>query len=202
MGGVSPDEDQLRVLGALGHTLPKDFYLAGGVGVAAHLRHRASHDLDIFALTSDPCLFETDLTIAQYRIVSRAPGTVHLEASSVPVSLLLYRYPLIAPLTVIPDVAIQVASLEDLAAMKLSAIAGRGTRRDFWDLHEMMHARAWPLQSTLQLFERKYAGVDIGHVIRSLVYFGDADQEPLPRGLTPSRWAAIRSDFESSVKQL
>ncbi len=94
-----------------------------------------------------------------------------------------------------------VASIDDLASMKLSAIAGRGAARDFWDLHTIVSRTARPLSDFLDVFRRKYPVEDIGHVIRSLVYFGDADG-PLPVGLSPARWDEIQRDFETWVRDL
>jgi hypothetical protein len=91
-----------------------------------------------------------------------------------------------------------VASINDLACMKLSAIAGRGAARDFWDLHTIVTRTDRPLTDFLDAFRRKYPVEDIGHVLRSLVYFGDAG-DPLPNGLSPSLWAQIRRDFETWV---
>ena len=86
--------------------------------------------------------------------------------------------------------------------MKLSAIAGRGARRDFWDLHELLAASHMPLAEALDLYGRKYAHVDRGHVVRSLAYFADADAEPMPKELTALAWEHIKRDFESWVTSL
>ena len=85
--------------------------------------------------------------------------------------------------------------------MKLSAIAGRGAARDFWDLHCIVTRTGRPLSEFLRTFSRKYPVEDIGHIVRSLVYFGDASG-PLPAGLTSERWEAIQRDFETWVRAL
>ena len=46
--------------------------------------------------------------------------------------------------------------IDDLACMKLSAIAGRGLARDFWDLHELIVASGRSLPEMLAAFRRKY----------------------------------------------
>jgi hypothetical protein len=132
-------------------------------------------------------------------VTSRAPGTIHLEAAGVPVSLLRYRYPLLRGTENDPRVPVRVASAEDLTAMKLSAIGGRGARRDFWDLHALLASGARSLASALDLFEQKYPNVDRGHVIRALAYFGDADSEPMPTELKPETWQVIKRDFQTWV---
>jgi hypothetical protein len=189
--------DQRGVLAKLAPVLSKDVYLAGGVAIAAHLHHRESRDLDLFS-ASDPLAELAALErVAGLRVASRAVGTLHLVVDGVPVSLLRYEYAQLAPPDRLPELEIAVASIDDLTCMKLAAIASRGLARDFWDLHALMLASGRDLAAALVLFQRKYPVHDIGHVVRSLSYFGDAEAQPLPRGLSPASWAAIRKDFET-----
>lgn len=83
--------------------------------------------------------------------------------------------------------------------MKLSAIAGRGAARDFWDLHTIVTRTGRPLLELLAAYQRKYPVEDTGHVLRSLVYFGDAG-DLLPEGLSPSHWQRIQEDFQTWVQ--
>jgi len=96
-----------------------------------------------------------------------------------------YRYPLLAPPSQIANLPVPVASIDDLACMKLSAIAGRGAARDFWDLHTIVTRTSRPLTNFLDAFRRKYPVEDIGHVL------------PI---LSPSQWDRIRRDFETWVR--
>lgn len=199
--------EQRAALRALVSALPAEAYLAGGVAVAVTLRHRASKDLDFFlAADFDPERMAERLVaeVAGLRVTSTAPGTLYVEVNGVPASVLTYRYPLLAEPQPNAELAVRVASLEDLACMKLSAIASRGLARDFWDLHALLeHGVAQGnLQQALNLYQRKFAADDIGHVVRSLVYFGDADASPLPRGLSDREWARIKHDFEQRVTAL
>ena len=116
--------------------------------------------------------------------------------------MIRHRYPLLSAAGSVEGSAVPVASLEDLTAMKLQAIATRGAARDFWDLHALLGHRGIPLASALDEFSRRYPTDDLGHVVRSLVYFGDADAAPLPRGLDAVHWAQIRSDLERWVEAL
>jgi hypothetical protein len=177
-------------------------YLAGGLAVAAHLGHRTSRDFDVFAPRLDVASLVASLTaLSNVTVVDQAPGTLHLMIHGVPVSLLEYRYELLeTPL--VGDEGIAIAALEDLAAMKLSAIAGRGAGRYFWDLHEILTTQKWTIDRALDLFRRKYPHVDVGHVVRSLVYFADADADPRPLGLTGEHWEAIKKDLRSWIKAL
>jgi hypothetical protein len=197
---MTPVSDAQRAaLRVMGRVLPSEAYLAGGVALAARLGHRQSRDLDWFVPDMDPSSLVDIAASAGARIVSRAVGTLYLEVEGVPVSVIRYGYPLLQPVEEIDDLGIRAASLQDLACMKLSAIAGRGKARDFWDLHEMMVHSRESLDRLLESYERKYRQEDVGHVVRSLVYFADADAEPLPEGLTPEHWSEIKSDLRTRV---
>jgi hypothetical protein len=193
--------EQRQALAKLAPLLQDGFYLVGGVAIAAHLSHRTSRDLDLFA-TRDPTVLQAELDhVPGVAIASRAPGTLHLKVDGIPVSLIEYRYPLLAPAERCAELPVPVASIDDLASMKLSAIAGRGAARDFWDLHTIMTRTARPLTEFLDVFRRKYPVEDLGHVVRSLAYFGDATGL-LPAGLSPSHWKQIQRDFETWVRAL
>ena len=198
------DERQRSALAVLAKLVQPGTYLGGGTAVACHLRHRISRDLDLFHATAEP-LGEIDQLAgptAAVRILNRAPGTLHLEVDGVPASLLRYRYPMLAPPVRVANVALPVAAIDDLVCMKLSAIAGRGMARDFWDLHAMLTTGRQPLAEALDAYGRKYAAEDIGHLVRSLVYFADAQGGPLPNGLDAKHWRAMQRDFEGWVRAL
>jgi hypothetical protein len=200
-GDLTPDQG--AALRTLAPVLGDDFYLGGGVAVSLRLHHRTSHDLDLFTSDVDPVSLEERVAqLTGVHVSSRAPGTLHLEVGGVPVSLLRYRYPLLEPPERSAAVPVRLASLDDLICMKLSAIAGRGARRDFWDLHRMLGARGVSLEAALQLFARKFASTDRGHVVRALVYFADADHEPMPAQLTEASWGEIKRDFQAWVLAL
>jgi nucleotidyltransferase AbiEii toxin of type IV toxin-antitoxin system len=93
-------------------------------------------------------------------------------------------------------------SVKGLVCMKLSAIASRGKARDFWDLHELLGESGTSLAEALVWYRQKYSAEDIGHVVRSLAYFADAESEPFPRGLTLEHWRTIAHDLEVRVREL
>ncbi len=92
--------------------------------------------------------------------------------------------------------------MHDLIATKLSAIANRGSAHDFWDLHTMLSLGGISVQDALDLFQRKFASLDIGHVIRALCCFDDANAAPLPRGLEAKQWRAICSELSGWARKL
>lgn len=192
---------QRAALARVSGVLPASAYLAGGVAVALRCGHRSSVDLDLFT-PEDP--IETSLPALErlegVTITLRKPRTLYLEIEGVPVSLLAYDYPHLAPPERIEGLPVPLASVPDLVTMKLSAIADRGARRDFWDLHELFELDAISLEAALELQSRRYPRYDIGHVVRALVYFADGETSPLLEGLSEERWDAIKTDFRTWVR--
>ncbi|HZD06150.1 MAG TPA: nucleotidyl transferase AbiEii/AbiGii toxin family protein, partial [Longimicrobiales bacterium] len=122
---------QRAVFEALGPFLrERGFYLVGGTAVAIHLGHRRSVDLDWFTgeALPDPLRLAEALRreIGGLDVGSVAPGTLHAEAGGVLLSFLEYRYPLLRDPVEWERYGCRLASLEDLACMKLSAISSRG----------------------------------------------------------------------------
>jgi hypothetical protein len=198
---------QRGALAKLAPALEPGTYLAGGVAAALVLHHRTSLDLDLFvpqAFDEERLAEQLAATVAGARITGRSRGTVHLEVDGVPTSILAYRYPSLVAPHAVADIAVPLVSEEDLACMKLSAIAGRGAAKDFWDLDLLLQRGVFggSLAVALQRFSVKFGSEDIGHVVRSLAYFGEADAAPLPAGLDSGVWSEIKRRTQDRVKAL
>ena len=181
-----------------------DFYLAGGTALALLEGHRVSCALDLFSPTFDDTERTQAALLGAYPsavVTSVAPRTLYLTIESTIVSLFGYSYLSIAP-HLHPDAELlPFASREDIAAMKLAAIASRGSRKDFLDLW-VLTARHWPLARSLELYQKKFANRDVGHVVRSLTYFEDADAEPPLRLLIDVEWDAVKRELTNWVAAL
>lgn len=177
-------------------------YLAGGTGLALHLGHRRSRDLDFF--TRDP--LEPEVLIGKmksldgFTLASQSPGTLHATVQGIKVSLLAYPYRVLFPLTTF--LGVNVADPRDIACMKVSAIAGRGTKRDFIDLYIL--GKQYGLAQVLDWFKQKYADVNqnVVHVLKSLTYFEDADKDPIPGMLTAVPWEEAKKFFRKESSRL
>jgi hypothetical protein len=197
---------QVNVLKALGpHMASKGFYLAGGTALAIHYGHRISIDLDWFS--AQP--FEDSLLLAQalrntgldLEIEQVSPGTLHGSIHGVRVTFLQYQYPMLKPVQHWKDMNCDIASLEDLACMKLSAIAQRGARKDFCDLYALGKT-SFSLTEMLGFYQKKFGIRDIGSVLYGLVYFDDAENERMPRMLWHVNWREIKKTILEWVKSV
>ncbi|MBP6965615.1 MAG: nucleotidyl transferase AbiEii/AbiGii toxin family protein [Armatimonadetes bacterium] len=199
-------EAQRSILPALAaFSTANGFYLGGGTAVALHLGHRRSVDFDWFARTpiDDPLVLaelarRADLPLENARI---ARGTLHGVVKGVQVSFFEYPYPDIGSPGKWPEFSVELASLDDLACMKLAAIAQRGARKDFVDIYAIALEHK-PIEELLALYRRKYSVDDIGHVLVGLTYFDDADEEPEPMMLRDLSWEEIKRQLRRWIRAL
>jgi len=176
----------------------ENFYLAGGTALSLILGHRKSIDLDFFS-SSFP-KFEillAKLKTLNPKVINQDKGTLDLYIDDVKVSFLEYKYPLVGDFLEFDGV--KVASLEDIACMKLSAISSRGSKKDFIDLYFIL--QKFSLGELLALFEKKFKGVDyqMSHILKSLVYFEEAEKQPDPEFLVDVDWDEVRKTLEEST---
>lgn len=181
------------------------FRLGGGTALAIHLGHRRSIDLDWFTLErfNDPMRFAQELRDEDIRFTTSqtAPGTLHGDIDGVRISFLEFRYPLLKPVLHWPETGIYLLSLDDLACMKLSAIAQRSAKKDFYDVHALCNLHL-SLEQMLGLYQEKFSVQDISPVLYGLVYFDDAEEEPDPILLEKKEWEQVKRDFRKWVKDI
>jgi len=95
--------------------------------------------------------------------------------------------------------SIRIASLPDIAAMKLSAIAQRGSKKDFFDLYELL--QMYDLAELFGFFRIKFPSIDPFHILRSLTWYEDAEKEKDPKLLKAITWNQVKSGITESVKK-
>jgi hypothetical protein len=178
------------------------FYLAGGTGLALQLGHRRSQDLDFFSadLFEEDALVQRVQKVGGFSLTAKAPHTLHAVIEGVKVSFLGYAYPVLFPLK--KFLGTRLADPRDIACMKISAIASRGTKRDFVDL--FMLARELHLVPLLDLFHRKFteAPYNTVHVLKSLTFFEDAEKDPDPDMLVAVPWQEVKQFFIREAARL
>lgn len=95
------------------------------------------------------------------------------------------------------------ADIRDIAAMKIGAVASRGTKRDFVDLYFICKETV-SLPEAVQLYDKKYKNLAATglHIMKSLVYFNDAEPDEMPKMLRPCNWEEVKGFFEQEVKKI
>jgi hypothetical protein len=178
------------------------FYLSGGTGLALQLGHRESEDLDFFSQESfSPQQIEQDLfafgSLSQTELTE---GTLNTYLQGVKLQFLEYPYTLLEPFTVWNG--IQISSVLDIACTKLQTIGLRGSKKDFVDLYFLLEH--YTLEDLLQATAKKYSQSDYSqtHIMKSLVYFVDAEDQPMPRMHKSVEWSEIKSKMIATVKSV
>lgn len=166
------------------------FYLVGGTALALQLGHRVSVDIDLFADKA----FDVQPIIGMLRdkfsiqSLEIAKNTVRGEVGGIKLDIMAHRYPVVGSPAEVDG--IRLASLQDIAAMKLNAIANRGSKKDFWDFSELLNH--FSRDEMLSFFAKKYTDENIWYVEKSLSYFEDAAEEPNPRDLKGHTWNEVK----------
>lgn len=157
------------------------FYLAGGTALALQLGHRDSIDFDFFSPTefSNAKLFEKITTIfTGFNIIKTQDEKDTLSVTineNIKLSFFVYRYNLIKPL--IKSDYFDLASVEDIACMKLSAIVSRYLLKDYVDIYWILHQINFT--DLINFNQQKHQNLDTNLVLKSLVYFSDIIIEPI-----------------------
>jgi hypothetical protein len=181
----------------------KRFYLTGGTALALSCGHRTSDDLDFFSPHRfQPSRLQAKLSGRfQFHLKAKEEGTLRCQLNGVNVSFLYYPYPVLGQFLRYYGVA--VSDPLDIALTKIAAIAQRGSRRDFIDLYWVCR-EGLTLPVAFRKFREKYGLVNYSpyHLVKSLVFFTDAEKEPMPKLLRRVSWPVVKKFFETEVSHL
>ena len=170
------DKKRKDLLNKLGFLKDYGFYLAGGTSLALQIGHRTSLDFDFYTKKEfePPRLREEfDKRFKKVREIHVAEGTLILDIEGIELSFFKYPYKLVKPCLKLEDV--NLASVEDIAAMKILAISQRGKRRDFIDIYFLI--QKFGLKKIMELTKEKYSMFNIYVGLQGLSYFKDADED-------------------------
>lgn len=177
----------------------EDFSLAGGTALALRKGHRISDDLDLFTRVAfDPELIKSSLSNHFGEDISwqfEKGFSLSALIKSIKVDFLRHDYPV---LEYSESESIRMLSNQDIAAMKLNAVAKRGSKKDFFDIYELL--QEYGLKEILSFFSDKYKQSDTGYVLRSLTYFEDAELEAPLKMMKPYDWDKVKYHIASVVR--
>lgn len=171
--------------------------LVGGTALALQYGHRSSIDLDLFGQVEvdDLELLELLQNVGNVRVVHETKNIHQYFIDDIKVDIVNYPYPWIAPLY--EEDGIRLASVPDIAAMKINAIEGRGTKKDFIDIYVLL--QHYSLSELLTFYQQKYANYSIFRALRSLTYFDDADPQFMPKMYVMDDWEMMKQYISLQV---
>ena len=176
------------------------FNLVGGTSLALQIGHRFSVDIDMFGNSQiDEIEFIQELSnFGSVVILKKSKNIIIFSVDGIKVDFVNYKYPLLDKLTIIDG--IRMVSVKDISAMKLNAIAGRGSKKDFIDLYFLLNE--FSLEDILSFYEKKYKDGSVFMVQKSLTYFEDADAQQQPKMFKDFNWEICKQKIIEEVLKL
>jgi hypothetical protein len=175
-----------------------DLRLVGGTSLALQIGHRKSIDLDLFGNINADNL-EINKALSRIGNITQLKDSKNIHIyliNGLKVDIVNYTYPWLQGL--MQENAFRLAKSQDIAAMKLSAITGRGTKKDFIDLYFLL--KEWTLTQMLQFYLNKFHDGSLFMVMKSLVYFEDAETDTMPDMLIPVNWKEVKKTIKAAHK--
>lgn len=193
--------DTLRLLENL-QSLPflEQARLVGGTALALQIGHRKSVDLDFFGSISASAEEMKEALSANHTIssIKEAQNINMFLVDSVKVDFVNYRYNWIDDVVI--EGYLRLASIIDIAAMKIYAIIGRGTKKDFIDLFFLL--QRFSLEDILDFYVKKYPDGSLFMALKSLSYFDDAEGDPMPIMLEPVSWEQVKEAIGEEIRRI
>ena len=180
--------------------LLQDTRLVGGTALALQLGHRNSVDLDFFgSIQGTPEEIRKVLSDNHTLTIVKESNNINIyQVDGIKVDIVNYRYQWIDNL--VQEDGLFLAGVKDIAAMKISAIIGRGTKKDFIDLFLLL--RQFSLQEMLNLYMQKYPDGSMFIAMKSLTYFEDAEPDPMPVMFDEVNWDSVKAGIRQAVSGL
>ena len=178
------------------------WYLAGGTALALYAGHRKSVDLDFFLPEKgfdEKKLMAKFINVEDWKTRVEDTGTIFGELLAAKVSFIAYPF-FVPRRDYLLYGSIKVLDPKDIAVMKIVAISQRGRKRDFFDLF-WCAKNIEPIEDTILKLKEQYPSVahDYHHILKSLVYFADAETDPDPEIYFKATWKEVKKFFTKEI---
>ncbi len=204
---VLPEETQRALSACIDFDfLEPDWYLAGGTALALQVAHRSSEDLDFFTQRKQFDIEFLDNALTQkgdWETTQTRAGTLHGILEGAKMSFIAYPFFHPSPIR-IQCGKVQMLVPDDIMAMKIFAISQRGRKRDFVDMYWYCSLHRGSLQGTIRRVVAQFPGKEhnVPHFIKSLLYFEDAEDDPMPQLNFEADWEKIKAYFRHEVPKI
>ena len=171
--------------------------LVGGTALALQLGHRKSVDLDLFGgIDASSEEIREALSMSHSITVVKESRNINIYLiDGIKVDFVNYKYAWIDK--AVEEDTIILAGIKDIAAMRIAAVVGRGTKKDFIDIYFLL--RQYSLQEILQLYLQKYPDGSLFIALKSLSYFEDAEPDPMPVMFEKVNWEDVKARIKQAV---
>ena len=173
--------------------------LVGGTSLALQYGHRNSVDLDFFGSLDDDLFAFRDCleNISHVNVIKETKSIRIYDIDGVKVDFVDYsRYPWLTD--AVEEDGLRLASPKDIAAMKVNAIEGRGTRKDFVDIYFLL--QHYSLNEIFGFYQEKYPEHSLFRALMSLSYFDDAEKQMMPKMYAPDSWENMKAYIIKEVE--
>jgi hypothetical protein len=173
--------------------------LVGGTALALQYGHRESIDLDFFGEVEEEseAIFQKLSKHGKVQIIKSSLNIKIFSVDGIKVDFVNYNYEWIDQAVV--EQGITLASDKDIAAMKIAAITGRGSKKDFVDLYFLL--THYTIGEILEMYENKYPEASLYLALKSLTFFEDADIQPNPKMFSDIQWDAVKNKIRSVANE-
>lgn len=173
--------------------------LVGGTALALQYGHRISVDLDFFGnLNADKSeIVQCLSSMGEALTIKNSKNIKVFTVNGIKVDFVNYNYPWIDK--PIEESGLLLASDKDIAAMKVAAITGRGSKKDFVDMYFLL--KRFTLSQILEFYEMKYPDASMYLAVKSLTFFEDAEAQPIPKMLQPCEWETVKGEVRNRVRE-
>lgn len=194
------DKERYNLLKNITDTISLDnYYMIGGTALSLQLGLRESFDFDFCVSTpfNNEVLLEELKSLGNVKVLQNQKGTCDVILNNVQVSFFYYPNKVINSFILVEEMCnLKIASILDIAVMKIVAIGGRGSKKDFFDLYNILNTCDISMNElATALLDKCGNNVNYANTIMGLSYFEDAENELLPKTYVEYDWDKIKRFF-------
>ena len=194
------DDNRYKLLENITNTISmKNYYMIGGTSLSLQLGLRESYDFNFCVPEefNNELLLEELQKLGQTSVRQNQKGTLDVILNGVQVSFFYYPNSVIKEFVNPKEMPkLKLANILDIAVMKVVAIGGRGAKKDFFDLYNILNKSNITIDELAKGLLQKYGtNINYANIIMGLSYFEDAEQEILPKTFVEYNWEEIKKFF-------
>lgn len=176
-----------------------DYYMIGGTALSLQLGLRESYDFDFCVKNefNNEVLLNELKSIGKVEVIQNQKGTCDILLNDVQVSFFYYPNEVIKDFVKTEEIPkLRMASILDIAIMKIIAIGGRGAKKDFFDLYNIIQKCNITTDELVDgLIQKCGDNINYVNIIMGLSYFEDAEDQILPNTFIDYNWENIKKFF-------